>query len=151
MFYLCFFLWCFQLFATSFPLAPLLALLTNMFDLRVDAKRLLWWYRRPIALVAQDIGKSHCRMIVWGKGRWVGGCGGKLVSAALCGMITYLRSKLYDCGLYSVLPGYLNCILWSQQCWNTEPAICVKKKKILPNVNEIHTFVRHAKKIIYHL
>ncbi|KAK7097648.1 hypothetical protein V1264_004595 [Littorina saxatilis] len=45
-----------MLFATSFPLAPLLALLTNMFDLRVDAKRLLWWYRRPIAHVAQDIG-----------------------------------------------------------------------------------------------
>ncbi|KAL8574715.1 hypothetical protein ACOMHN_055780 [Nucella lapillus] len=46
-----------MLFATSFPLAPLLALLTNMIDLRVDAKRLLWWYRRPIADVAQDIGK----------------------------------------------------------------------------------------------
>lgn len=45
-----------MLFATSFPLAPLLALLTNLFDLRVDAKRLLWWYRRPIAHVAQDIG-----------------------------------------------------------------------------------------------
>ncbi|XP_076446692.1 anoctamin-7-like isoform X2 [Babylonia areolata] len=45
-----------MLFATSFPLAPLLALLTNMIDLRVDAKRLLWWYRRPIADVAQDIG-----------------------------------------------------------------------------------------------
>ncbi|KAK7489895.1 hypothetical protein BaRGS_00018917, partial [Batillaria attramentaria] len=45
-----------MLFATSFPLAPLLALVTNMFDVRVDAKRLLWWYRRPIAFVAQDIG-----------------------------------------------------------------------------------------------
>ncbi|PVD35218.1 hypothetical protein C0Q70_06499 [Pomacea canaliculata] len=45
-----------MLFATSFPLAPLLALLTNLFDLRVDALRLLWWYRRPVAYVAQDIG-----------------------------------------------------------------------------------------------
>ncbi|KAL5011379.1 hypothetical protein ScPMuIL_009930 [Solemya velum] len=45
-----------MLFAASFPLAPLLALLTNLFDIRVDAKRLLWWYRRPVAFISQDIG-----------------------------------------------------------------------------------------------
>ncbi|KAL8594587.1 hypothetical protein ACOMHN_002142 [Nucella lapillus] len=45
-----------MLFGISLPLAPLLALLTNLFDLRVDARRLLWWYRRPVAKIAQDIG-----------------------------------------------------------------------------------------------
>ncbi|KAL5011371.1 hypothetical protein ScPMuIL_009922 [Solemya velum] len=44
------------LFAASFPLAPLFAFLTNLIDIRVDAKRLLWWYRRPVAVIAQDIG-----------------------------------------------------------------------------------------------
>ncbi|XP_013418581.1 anoctamin-7 [Lingula anatina] len=45
-----------MLFSASLPLGPLIALLTNLFDLTVDAKRLLWWYRRPVAFVAQDIG-----------------------------------------------------------------------------------------------
>ncbi|XP_060078279.1 anoctamin-10-like [Ylistrum balloti] len=45
-----------MLFAASLPLAPLIALLTLVIDIRVDAKRMLWWYRRPIAMVAQDIG-----------------------------------------------------------------------------------------------
>ncbi|XP_076467993.1 anoctamin-7-like [Babylonia areolata] len=45
-----------MLFGISLPLAPLLALLTNLIDLRVDARRLLWWYRRPMAQIAQDIG-----------------------------------------------------------------------------------------------
>ncbi|ESO89426.1 hypothetical protein LOTGIDRAFT_234280 [Lottia gigantea] len=48
-----------MLFAASFPLAPILALCTNLVDLRVDAKRMLWWYRRPIAFIAQDIGKWY--------------------------------------------------------------------------------------------
>ena len=48
-------LW-FQLFAASFPLAPLLVLLTNLFDMRVDAWRMLWWYQRPMAVIAEDIG-----------------------------------------------------------------------------------------------
>ncbi|GAB1601591.1 hypothetical protein Ahia01_000437500, partial [Argonauta hians] len=45
-----------MLFAASFPLAPLIALITNFIDVRVDAKRLLWVYRRPIAFISQDIG-----------------------------------------------------------------------------------------------
>ncbi len=50
-----------QLFAASFPLAPLIALLINMVDLKIDAKRLLWMYRRPVGRIAQDIGASHVR------------------------------------------------------------------------------------------
>lgn len=45
-----------MMFAASFPLAPLIALLTNMFDIRVDANRLLWTYRRPLSFISQDIG-----------------------------------------------------------------------------------------------
>ncbi|XP_012944219.2 anoctamin-5 [Aplysia californica] len=48
-----------MLFASSFPLAPLLALVICYVDIRVDAKRMLWWYRRPIAFVAEDIGMWH--------------------------------------------------------------------------------------------
>ncbi|CAG2218056.1 unnamed protein product [Mytilus edulis] len=48
-----------MLFAASFPLAPLLALLTNAIDIRVDAKRLLWMYRRPVAAIRGDIGKWY--------------------------------------------------------------------------------------------
>lgn len=45
-----------MLFAVSMPLAPLIVLLTNVADRYVDAKRMLWWYRRPVAKIAQDIG-----------------------------------------------------------------------------------------------
>ena len=50
-------LFCFQLFAAAFPLAPLIALLTNAIDMRVDARRMLWINRRPVAFRAEDIGK----------------------------------------------------------------------------------------------
>lgn len=45
-----------KLFACSFTLAPLILLLINVFDLRVDGLRLLWLFRRPIPYKAQDIG-----------------------------------------------------------------------------------------------
>ncbi|XP_067842783.1 anoctamin-7-like [Heptranchias perlo] len=45
-----------MLFAVSFPLGPFFFFLTILFDIHVDAKRLLWMYKRPIAHMAQDIG-----------------------------------------------------------------------------------------------
>ncbi|XP_069129739.1 anoctamin-7-like isoform X3 [Argopecten irradians] len=48
-----------MLFAASFPLAPLLALVTLLVDIRVDAKRLLWLNRRPIAFIRKDIGRWY--------------------------------------------------------------------------------------------
>ncbi|KAL4230701.1 hypothetical protein ACF0H5_011077 [Mactra antiquata] len=45
-----------MLFAASFPLAPLLVLLLNVVDLRLDAWRMLWAYQRPMAVIAEDIG-----------------------------------------------------------------------------------------------
>ncbi|KAJ3060645.1 Anoctamin-3, partial [Podochytrium sp. JEL0797] len=47
------------LFACSFPLAPLFALLNNIYELRADAFKLLVVYQRPEPFLAQDIG-------VWG-------------------------------------------------------------------------------------
>lgn len=55
-FHLMRFIW-FQLFAAAFPLAPLIALLTNAIDMKIDASRLLWIDRRPVAFRAEDIGK----------------------------------------------------------------------------------------------
>ncbi len=46
-----------QLFAASFPLAPLIALIIILIDIRVDSRRMLWMYRRPVAAIAQDIGR----------------------------------------------------------------------------------------------
>ncbi|XP_021363066.1 anoctamin-4-like isoform X4 [Mizuhopecten yessoensis] len=48
-----------MLFAASFPLAPLLALVTNLVDIRVDAKRMLWLNRRPVAYIRKDIGRWY--------------------------------------------------------------------------------------------
>ncbi|XP_062585163.1 anoctamin-1-like [Saccostrea cucullata] len=48
-----------MLFAASFPLAPLMAILLNLIDIRIDARRMLWSNRRPIAYIRQDIGKWY--------------------------------------------------------------------------------------------
>ncbi|CAG2218074.1 unnamed protein product [Mytilus edulis] len=45
-----------MLFAASLPIAPLIVIITNLIDMRIDAYRLLWLYRRPVAKRAQDIG-----------------------------------------------------------------------------------------------
>jgi len=44
------------MFAPLFPLAPLLALSFGLVDIRIDAHRLLWFNRRPVAVGASDIG-----------------------------------------------------------------------------------------------
>ncbi|VDK80264.1 unnamed protein product [Cylicostephanus goldi] len=43
-----------MMFAALFPLAPLIALIIGLIDLRIDALRLLWFNRRPIPVMAQD-------------------------------------------------------------------------------------------------
>ncbi|XP_072321079.1 anoctamin-1-like [Eucyclogobius newberryi] len=44
------------LFVASFPLAPLFALLNNIIEIRLDAKKFVTELRRPIAAKARDIG-----------------------------------------------------------------------------------------------
>lgn len=45
-----------QLFASSFNLGTLLFLMATLIDIRLDAKSILWVYRRPVPNRAQDIG-----------------------------------------------------------------------------------------------
>ncbi|XP_062868559.1 anoctamin-1a [Trichomycterus rosablanca] len=44
------------LFVASFPLAPIFALLNNVIEIRLDAKKFVTEFRRPIAAKAKDIG-----------------------------------------------------------------------------------------------
>ncbi|XP_029438302.1 anoctamin-1 isoform X4 [Rhinatrema bivittatum] len=44
------------LFVASFPLAPLFALLNNIIEIRLDAKKFITELRRPLAVRAKDIG-----------------------------------------------------------------------------------------------
>lgn len=44
------------LFVASFPLAPLLALINNIIEVRVDAWKLTTQFRRPVASKAHSIG-----------------------------------------------------------------------------------------------
>ncbi|CAH2325854.1 anoctamin-1 isoform X1 [Pelobates cultripes] len=44
------------LFVASFPLAPLFALLNNIIEIRLDAKKFISELRRPVAVRAKDIG-----------------------------------------------------------------------------------------------
>lgn len=43
-------------FVAAFPLAPLFALLNNILEMRLDAKKLLTYYRRPVSQRVRDIG-----------------------------------------------------------------------------------------------
>lgn len=47
------------LFVAAFPLAPLFALINNIFEIRLDAKKLLNQFRRPVGQRVKDIGKLH--------------------------------------------------------------------------------------------
>merc|ERR1739844_581484 len=44
------------IFVSAFPLAPLFALLNNVLELRLDAKKLIVLHRRPVAFRVRDIG-----------------------------------------------------------------------------------------------
>ncbi|XP_033632205.1 anoctamin-3-like isoform X1 [Asterias rubens] len=45
-----------MLFSCALPLAPLIAILVLLVDIRVDARRMLWMNRRPIAFISGGIG-----------------------------------------------------------------------------------------------
>lgn len=44
------------IFVAAFPLAPFFALLNNVFEMRLDARKLLTFYRRPVTQRVRDIG-----------------------------------------------------------------------------------------------
>uniref|UniRef100_A0A1I7XQM4 Anoctamin n=1 Tax=Heterorhabditis bacteriophora TaxID=37862 RepID=A0A1I7XQM4_HETBA len=45
-----------MMFASLFPLAPLIALVIGLIDLRIDAHRLIWFNRRPVPVITSGIG-----------------------------------------------------------------------------------------------
>ncbi|XP_017018154.1 anoctamin-6 isoform X1 [Drosophila kikkawai] len=52
------------LFSLAFPLAPLLALINNVVEVRLDAIKMLRFLRRPVGMRAHDIGVWHNIMTV---------------------------------------------------------------------------------------
>lgn len=46
------------IFVAAFPLAPLLALLNNVIEIRLDAYKFVTQWRRPLPSQAKDIGKQ---------------------------------------------------------------------------------------------
>lgn len=52
------------LFSLAFPLAPLLALINNVVEVRLDAIKMLRFVRRPVGMRARDIGVWHNIMTV---------------------------------------------------------------------------------------
>ena len=53
------------LFGSAFTFAPLIVLIVCMLDLRTDAYRILWLYKRPIGYRAQDIGNLDINKLVY--------------------------------------------------------------------------------------
>jgi len=55
------------LFVVAFPIAPLLALINNWFENKVDSKKLIAYYRRPLPKGAADIGMwfSILNVVSW--------------------------------------------------------------------------------------
>ncbi|XP_030836627.1 anoctamin-4 isoform X1 [Strongylocentrotus purpuratus] len=45
-----------MIFSSALPIAPLIAITVLLLDIRIDAKRLLWFNRRPVAFIASNIG-----------------------------------------------------------------------------------------------
>ena len=44
------------MFVAAFPLAPLIALLTNLVEIRIDARNMVKTFRRPVAYKSEGIG-----------------------------------------------------------------------------------------------
>lgn len=55
------------LFVVAFPLAPLFALINNVFEMRLDAKKFLKYYRRPVPNRVKDIGVWFNIMAILGR------------------------------------------------------------------------------------
>ncbi|XP_005184747.1 anoctamin-1 isoform X2 [Musca domestica] len=91
------------IFVAAFPLAPLFALLNNILEMRLDAKKLLTHHRRPVSQRVRDIG-------VWYR---ILDCIGKL-SVITNGFIIAFTSELIPQWVYrhyspnSSLEGYLD-------------------------------------------
>lgn len=55
------------IFVVAFPLAPLFALINNIFEMRLDAKKFIKYYRRPVPCRVKNIGVWYPILNVIGK------------------------------------------------------------------------------------
>lgn len=55
------------IFVTAFPLAPLFALINNILEMRLDAKKFIKYYRRPVPVRVKDIGVWYPIMAIVGR------------------------------------------------------------------------------------
>lgn len=55
------------LFVTAFPLGPFFALLNNVFEMRLDAKKFMKYFRRPIPHRVPNIGVWYRVLDILGK------------------------------------------------------------------------------------
>lgn len=55
------------IFVTAFPLAPLFALINNILEMRLDAKKFVKYYRRPVPARVKDIGIWYPIMAIVGR------------------------------------------------------------------------------------
>lgn len=94
------------LFGLAFPLAPLLALINNVIEVRMDAMKMLRFIRRPVAQRARDIGVWFNIMTVVTK-----------IAVSSCAMIIAFSTNLIPKLIYRYethdesLQGYLNFTL----------------------------------------
>ena len=47
------------MFVAAFPLAPFIALVSNLIQIRIDAIKLIYYHKRPIALESSGIAVWH--------------------------------------------------------------------------------------------
>ena len=88
------------LFVAAFPLAPLFALINNIFEIRIDANKLITTKQRPIGERAQDIGA------------WFS----ILKAITYLSVVTNVRQFISDLAMLSAIPMRVNYI-------NTNPLI----------------------------
>ncbi|KAK2716116.1 anoctamin-4-like isoform X2 [Artemia franciscana] len=96
------------IFVAAFPLAPLFALLNNLFEMRLDAKKVLNLYRRPVAQRVRNIGVWYTIMDMVGKFSVITNA---FIIAFTSDFIPqavyyyYYSPKIYN---YSTMTGYVN-------------------------------------------
>ncbi|XP_022645886.1 anoctamin-1-like isoform X2 [Varroa jacobsoni] len=125
------------LFVAAFPVAPLFALINNIFEIRLDAKKLLNQFRRPVGQRVKDIGVWYRILDVLGKLA-------VLSNAVIIAFTSELIPRLYYMLKYNPnhdLFGYVNFTLSTFDTNHYGPNVKHKKKsELLGN----STFCRYS-------
>lgn len=84
------------LFTLGFPLAPLFAFLNNVFEIRLDAKKLIKYFRQPIEHNVKDIGIWH-QILEW------------TVWLSVITNVIFFISRVFDLLSNNIFLGTFNC------------------------------------------